>query len=136
MELDINKLLDGIAVSSRVRLARNLSGLVFPTVYGEKQKEIAGRVEAVLRSVGEFKRMDVRDLSGTELLALKEKYLISADLIEKKAQFRTGRRLVVNDNCVKHVVLQKKSLIAFILFYSTADAPSCPIMRKSRVNSR
>ena len=60
----------------------------------------------------------------------------SADLIEKKAQFRTGRRLVVNDNCVKHVVLQKKSLIAFILFYSTADAPSCPIMRKSRVNSR
>ena len=34
----------------------------------------------------------------------------SADLIEKKAQFRTGRRLVVNDNCVKHVVLQKVNL--------------------------
>ena len=101
MELDINKLLDGIAVSSRVRLARNLSGLVFPTVYGEKQKEIAGRVEAVLRSVGEFKRMDVRDLSGTELLALKEKYLIAADLIENR---ETGSVLVSDDETVSVMI--------------------------------
>ena len=33
-----------------------------------------------------------------------------ANFVEKKAQFRTGRSLVVNDDCVKHVVLQKVNL--------------------------
>ena len=101
MEFDINKLMDGIAVSSRVRLARNLSGLVFPTVFGEKQKEIAGRVEAVLKSVGEFRRLDVKNLSGTELLAMKERYLISADLIENR---ETGSVILSDDETVSIMI--------------------------------
>ena len=70
-----------IAVSSRVRLARNLSGLAFPTVRGERQKDIPARAFAVLNESEPFRRWDVRSLSETELVALKERYLISADLI-------------------------------------------------------
>ena len=82
--MEYDELFETVAVSSRIRLARNVSGLAFPTVRGERQKDLPARVEAVLKNAEPFRRLDVRDLSALELTALKERYLISADLMENR----------------------------------------------------
>ncbi|PTX58142.1 protein arginine kinase [Melghirimyces profundicolus] len=79
-----------IVISSRVRLARNLSGLPFPMLATSSQSsDIVRRVEEALRSdnrpaaldKAELIRMD--DLSDLEKRVLVEKHLISPHLAEE-----------------------------------------------------
>lgn len=70
-----------IIVSSRIRLARNLSDEVFPNrIKTERQAlNIISRVFAVLNS---FNNLRIKDIKPEILLSLQEKHLISADLVE------------------------------------------------------
>ena len=75
--------------------------------------EIASRVFHVPRCIARvnnpknlriFREVGIECVSSTTLIA---------NLIEEEAQFRTGRRLVVNDNRVKHSVLQYEPSVKF-----------------------
>ena len=82
---------DDIAVSTRIRLARNLSGLPFPAgMTPEQRRELNLKVEkAVLQSNTPFakslKYIDMADVPQTEIAAMVERHIISPEFAEENA---------------------------------------------------
>lgn len=82
---------DDIAVSTRIRLARNLSGLPFPArMSSEQRKELNLKVKnAVLQSNTPFakslKYIDMADVPQTEIAAMVERHIISPEFAEENA---------------------------------------------------
>lgn len=82
---------DDIAVSTRIRLARNLSGLPFPArMSPEQRKELNLKVKsAVLQSNTPFakslKYIDMADVPQTEIAAMVERHIISPEFAEENA---------------------------------------------------
>ena len=100
MPENINSVIDNIAVSSRVRLARNINGYVFPVKKGAKRlEEIIKPVYNELSKIGKFK-LYLMGGNQTEALALKEKHLISADLIKSPA----GAAVISEDESVSVMI--------------------------------
>lgn len=83
---------DDIAVSTRIRLARNLSGLPFPArMTDEQRRELNLRVKkAVLESntpfAGELKYIDMKDVPQTEIAAMVERHIISPEFAEGRSE--------------------------------------------------
>ena len=76
---------DNIAISSRIRLARNVSGLKFFTkLDSEGAKFITESVKGVLEKFDLFNFLTLKNLSLNECNALFEQHLISRELIENK----------------------------------------------------
>ncbi|MDD4002670.1 MAG: protein arginine kinase [Clostridia bacterium] len=100
MTENINSVIDNIAVTSRVRLARNINGYVFPVKKGAKRlEEIIKPVNNELSKIGKFK-LYLMSGNQTEALALKEKHLISADLIKSAA----GAAVISEDESVSVMI--------------------------------
>ena len=82
---------DDIAVSTRIRLARNLSGLPFPArMTPEQRRELNLKVKnAVLQSNTPFakslKYIDMADVPQTEIEAMVERHIISPEFAEENA---------------------------------------------------
>lgn len=82
---------DDIAVSTRIRLARNLSGLPFPArMSSEQRRELNLKVKnAVLQSNTPFakslKYIDMADIPQTEIAAMVERHIISPEFAEENA---------------------------------------------------
>lgn len=82
---------DDIAVSTRIRLARNLSGLPFPArMIPEQRRELNLKVKnAVLQSNTPFakslKYIDMADVPQTEIAAMVERHIISPEFAEENA---------------------------------------------------
>ena len=82
---------DDIAVSTRIRLARNLSGIPFPARMTDEQRhELNCRVKnAVANSNTPFakslKYIDMRDIPSTEVQAMVERHVISPEFASAKA---------------------------------------------------
>ena len=82
---------DDIAVSTRIRLARNLSGLPFPArMTPEHRRELNLKVKnAVLQSNTPFakslKYIDMADVPQTEIAAMVERHIISPEFAEENA---------------------------------------------------
>ena len=82
---------DDIAVSTRIRLARNLSGLPFPArMTPEQRKDLNLKVKnAVLQSNTPFakslKYIDMADVPQTEIAAMVERHIISPEFAEENA---------------------------------------------------
>lgn len=82
---------DDIAVSTRIRLARNLSGLPFPArMTTEQRRELNLKVKnAVLQSNTPFakslKYIDMADVPQTEIAAMVERHIISPEFAEENA---------------------------------------------------
>lgn len=82
---------DDIAVSTRTRLARNLSGLPFPArMTPEQRKELNLKVKnAVLQSNTPFakslKYIDMADVPQTEIAAMVERHIISPEFAEENS---------------------------------------------------
>ena len=73
-----------VAVSTRVRIARNLSGYPFPgRLSAEQEKEICSRVAAIYKGK-EWKINDLSKLSKAERESLADKHIISRELAEKE----------------------------------------------------
>ena len=74
-----------VAVSSRIRLARNVRGYAFPCVIKgtEKQQEINGIFSSVLKRTGEFDFRRISGLKELEKRSLVERYLISKKLADE-----------------------------------------------------
>lgn len=83
---------DDIAVSTRIRLARNLSGLPFPArMTPEQRRELNLKVKnAVLQSNTPFakslKYIDMADVPQTEIAAMVERHIISPEFAEENAE--------------------------------------------------
>lgn len=77
-----------IVISSRVRIARNLSDRPFPMLSSEREKERvleeakAAAAELPRRGLGDFEMLLMRDLSELQKRVLVEKHLISPALLE------------------------------------------------------
>lgn len=80
------ELYDGIAISSRIRLARNVDGLKFYTKLQSDvdAKYITNSVMQSLEKFDVFNFLALKDLSLSECNALFEQHLISKELIENK----------------------------------------------------
>lgn len=79
------KTYEGIVVSSRVRLARNLSGLPFPSRMNEKQKEeLKERVKNAISDsntpfANSLKYIDMSAIPENEIMAMVERHVISPE---------------------------------------------------------
>lgn len=75
--------LDNIIISTRLRLARNISGLPFPHKLNEiSAKKVIDNVQDALTPVDKFSRYDMKDISQLDGTFLQEKHLISPDLLQ------------------------------------------------------
>lgn len=77
---------ENIAISSRIRLARNVSGFNFFTkLTNEKDAEfIVNSVSSAIAKFGDLDIFKLKDLSLNECNALLERHIISKELIENK----------------------------------------------------
>ena len=77
---------ENIAISSRIRLARNVSGFNFFTKLTNEDdaKHIVSSLSFSLAKFGEFDIIQLKDLSLNECNALLERHIISRELIENK----------------------------------------------------
>lgn len=80
------EIFDNIAISSRIRLARNVEGIKFYTKLQSDvdAKYIQGAVIKTLEKYDTFNFLSLKDLSLNECNALFEQHLISKELIENK----------------------------------------------------
>ncbi len=80
------EIFDNIAISSRIRLARNVEGIKFYTKLQSDvdAKYIEGAVIKTLEKYDTFNILSLKDLSLNECNALFEQHLISKELIENK----------------------------------------------------
>lgn len=77
------KIIDTVAVSSRIRLARNVAGLPFPSkLQDARAGKITDSVGSAIEQVGNFHRYDMNKTDKIDAGIMKEKHLISADLVD------------------------------------------------------
>ena len=84
--LNMNENFENIAISSRIRLARNISGFNFFTKLRETSDAvfIINSLQKILDKFGGFDFIRLKKLSLNECNALLERHLISKELIENK----------------------------------------------------
>lgn len=69
-------------VSTRIRLARNLSDIPFPNRMNVAQKiELCDKVSEIAKSVMDFQRIDMKNLTRTQAVSLVEQHFISPEFI-------------------------------------------------------
>ena len=89
-----------IAVSTRVRLARNLADTPFPSLLSDEQMEsVAEKVKnAILESDTPFakslKYISMKDIPENEIFAMVERHIISPEFVSKKS----GRAIIISED--------------------------------------
>lgn len=107
---NMNEITQGIVVSSRVRLARNVVGIPFPSKKREQKPydTLINQVYSALSKAGKFEIYKMANLQPAEAEALKEKHLISSDLIAAKA----GAALINADESISVMVNEEDHIRA------------------------
>ena len=97
--------LSDVVISSRVRLARNLSNYKFVRCLGyEKLKEIASKVLGVIKDndfFNDYHRIDLSSVGEIEREVLREDHLIS---YEFSKNYENRLVIISNDNCVSIMI--------------------------------
>lgn len=85
-----------VVISSRVRLARNLEGIPFPTKYSKEQaKKVLEKVREIAPSIGYgLKYIELNDLDDITKVSLVEKHVISPEFAMNKMK---NGALLLND---------------------------------------
>jgi protein arginine kinase len=91
----------GTIIKTRVRLARNLKGYPFRINDVSTCKEVIKKVNRALVKCGTFNLFYTANLSDAKLEAMREKHLISANLIENKER---GAALISQDESISIMV--------------------------------
>ena len=75
-----------IAASTRIRLARNVSGYAFPCVINDTpiEKQLVDRLLSVFSKTGDFDIYRINELSETQKQSFVERYLISKNLAKSR----------------------------------------------------
>lgn len=109
-----NALTNDIAVSSRVRLARNITGYGFPVRSGAQNLgELIKPVYNELSKLGNFKQYNMDKNSTAEIHALKEKHLISDDLI---SNHYSGAAIISEDETISVMINEEDHIRAQCVF--------------------
>ncbi len=91
---------DGIVVSSRVRLARNLADMPFPRRMNQKGlRELCDRVKNTISEVSsqigiKLRFIETDDIPNREIAAMVERHIISPEFAEN----RSGRAIALSDD--------------------------------------
>lgn len=88
---------DNIAISTRVRLARNIVGFPFPSKMNDAQREeLSKKVKNSINGLGEYKLkfIDMSDVPENERYALFERHIISKEFAENPKD----RYLIISDD--------------------------------------
>lgn len=82
----MSKISEGIVVSTRVRLARNLEGYPFPSSFEsvKQANEIRRKISSTLTRMDKFRLYAMESISDEEGVCLMENHLISPKLIQNK----------------------------------------------------
>lgn len=107
MGVIIPELLSGTIVTTRVRLARNLKGYPFKINDVSKAKEIVRKVNRALVRSGTFKLFYMSNMTDIKLEAMKERHLISTNLIENR---ECGAVLINEDESIS-VMINEEDVI-------------------------
>ncbi len=107
MSVVIPELLNGTIVTTRIRLARNLNGYPFKIRDAEKAKEIVRKVNRALVRCDTFKLFFMSNMTDIKLEAMKERHLISTNLIENR---ECGAVLINGDESVS-VMINEEDVI-------------------------
>ena len=91
----------GTIIMSRVRLARNLRGFPFKIKDPAQAKDIAKKVNRALVKADTFNLYFTANLSDMKLEAMKERHLISENLIQNRA---CGAALINQDESISVMV--------------------------------
>ncbi len=95
-------------VSTRIRLARNLSDYPFPVRMTDDQKrELADKVYDVAKEIMDFDRIDMNTLSETQAIALVERHLISPEFIKRTM----GKTLLLSKDKTVAIMLNEEDHI-------------------------
>ena len=104
-----NDLNDGIILSTRIRLARNLDKTPFPAILKKEEKEkITGVLaDSIMKSNStlskDFKLYKLDEMSPTEKTAMAEEHLISLEMIKSN----DGAVLVNNDKTMSIMLMEE-----------------------------
>ena len=99
-----------VAMTTRIRLARNLAGFPFPFKMNDAHAaEILYLVEKSLKAIDpdEYERYDVGELTNIKSSLLQEQYLISSELAKRK---KSGAAFVSSDKNVSIMVNEEDHL--------------------------
>lgn len=116
-----------VAVSTRIRLARNLEDFAFPVRLTEKDKKtLCDKVTEALKSIMDFDRIDMENLTKTQAVSLVEQHLISPEFISspvgKTLLLSKDREVSIMINEEDHIRLQViKSGLCLSEAYALAD---------------
>ncbi|MEE1351565.1 MAG: protein arginine kinase [Clostridia bacterium] len=107
-----NDLNDGIIISTRIRLARNLAKTPFPTALPEKDREqVKNKLsDSILKSnstlSSDFKLYNLDELTPSEKTAMLEEHLISPQMLNGK-----DRAVLVNKDRTMSIMLMEEDHI-------------------------
>lgn len=100
-----------VVISSRVRLARNLKDLPFPSLASDSQREaVLNKVEEVLakdKVFSSFSNLKLHDISSLQRQVLVEKHLISPHIAK---EYRYGALLLREDEVISIMVNEEDHL--------------------------
>ena len=92
-------------VSTRIRLARNLSDIPFPNRVNVAQKiELCDKVSEIAKSIMDFQRIDMKNLTRTQAVSLVEQHLISPEFISDTE----GRTLLLSKDKTVSVMINEE----------------------------
>ncbi len=114
-------------VSTRIRLARNLSDVPFPSRMNVAQKiELCDKVSDIAKEIMDFQRIDMKNLTRTQAVSLVEQHLISPEFISdtegKTLLLSKDKTVSIMINEEDHLRIQViKSGLELIEAYAIAD---------------
>jgi len=115
----------GIVFSSRIRLARNISGFVFPTKASDaKRNEVLKKVKAASTHVAELKNTNfivLGDLTGLDKQFLLERHLISQEHMVPVA----GKGLIVSKDEEIAIMINEEDHLRMQVITSGFDLKKC-----------
>ncbi|MBQ6626865.1 MAG: protein arginine kinase [Ruminococcus sp.] len=97
-----------VVVSTRIRLARNLADVPFPSRMTVTQKrELSDKVSEIAKSIMDFDRIDMENLSSVQALSLVEQHLISPEFIKNTE----GKTLLLSKDKTVSIMLNEEDHI-------------------------
>lgn len=104
-----NEITNGIVISSRIRLARNIRNLPFPAkvVSAEPYVKLIDKTFQILNNNGKYSMYKMSTINDYEKNALKELHLISSDLIKNR---ELGSAIISEDKTISVMLNEEDHL--------------------------
>ncbi len=97
-----------VIVSTRIRLARNLCDYSFPVKMSEKEKlDLCNKVCEVAKSIMDFDRIDMQNLTKNQAVSLVEQHIISPEFISAPV----GKTLLLSKDRTVSIMLNEEDHI-------------------------